>query len=303
MDVRGEGPVVALRSDRPVEQGVDRERVGLARLVGHLGRGLVDVDHRAVEVGEPHRHAGAGEEAGHVVHPVRRPVVVVRVEADAVLELDLRLRSPSRSTRCSGCGGSPGARATGTVAKKSASWVGDEAVQAWPGSSPAQLVLTWSADLEALRPAYCLAIASVAQRAGVEVRRSSGCTPSRRPSSRRGSPPRRPGSGVSTFWRAVVVGGHHDDGLLPPREVPEPRQRLLVHGSSSGSGSRAGAAARPPAGSPPWRGSPSRAARRPPWPRRTCRRSAIRRRPRRARRPPTPGCPGACRRSTARGRR
>ena len=94
MHVGGEDAVVALGPERPVEQRVDGERVGLPGLVGHLGGGLVDVDHRAVEVGEAHRHAGAGEHARPILDPVRRPVVVVRVEADAVLQLDLRLRRP-----------------------------------------------------------------------------------------------------------------------------------------------------------------------------------------------------------------
>ena len=43
---------------------------------------------------EAHRHAGAGEHARPVLHPRRRPVVVVRVEPDAVRGLDLGLRAP-----------------------------------------------------------------------------------------------------------------------------------------------------------------------------------------------------------------
>ena len=54
--------------------------------------GLIDVDPRAVGLREPHRHAGAGEQAGPVRDPFGRPVVVVRIEADAVAQFDLRLR-------------------------------------------------------------------------------------------------------------------------------------------------------------------------------------------------------------------
>ena len=54
--VGDEEAVVALGAERAVEQRVDRERLGLIRLVGHLRRRLVDVDHGAVE---PSRTASA----------------------------------------------------------------------------------------------------------------------------------------------------------------------------------------------------------------------------------------------------
>ena len=94
MHVRREDAVVALGAERVVEQRVDVLGVRLIRLVGHLGGRLVDVDHRAVEVGEAHRHPRAGEHPGAVLDPGPRPVVVVGVEADAVLELHLRLGRP-----------------------------------------------------------------------------------------------------------------------------------------------------------------------------------------------------------------
>ena len=110
------GAVVALAPDRPVEKRVDREREGLAGLVGHLRRRLVGVDHRSVEVSEPHRHRRPGHQPRPVLDPAPRPVVVVGVEADAVVALDLRLRSPNRSRRCSACGSSTGAGTPGCFA-------------------------------------------------------------------------------------------------------------------------------------------------------------------------------------------
>ncbi len=90
------GAVIALGAERPIEQGVDRERIRLPRLVGHLAGGLIDVDQGAVEVREAHRHARAGEEAGAIQYPTRRPEVIVGIEPDAVVELHLRTRRPIR---------------------------------------------------------------------------------------------------------------------------------------------------------------------------------------------------------------
>ena len=52
-----EEAVVPERADGAVQQRIDGEREGLFRLVGHLRRRLVDIDHGAVDLGEPHRHA------------------------------------------------------------------------------------------------------------------------------------------------------------------------------------------------------------------------------------------------------
>ena len=92
--VRREGAVVALRAQGAVEQRRDvRGDVDL-RLVGHLRRGLVDVDERAVGVGEAHGHPRPREHPGAVWHPLAGPVVVVGVEADAVLALDRGFAGP-----------------------------------------------------------------------------------------------------------------------------------------------------------------------------------------------------------------
>ena len=94
VDVGGDGAVVALGPQRAVEQRIDGERLRLAGLVRDVGRGLVDVDHRAVEVGEPHGHAGAREVPGPVRDPGVREVVVVGVEPDPVVQGDLGLGGP-----------------------------------------------------------------------------------------------------------------------------------------------------------------------------------------------------------------
>ena len=87
-------PVVAFGAQGIVEQGVDVRGVGNARFVGELRGGLVHVDERAVQVGEAHGHARPREHAGAVLHPVRGPVVIVVVEADAVFQLNLGLARP-----------------------------------------------------------------------------------------------------------------------------------------------------------------------------------------------------------------
>ena len=94
VQVGGERAVVALRSERLVEQRVDMEWVALPRLVGHLGCGLVHVDQCTIEVSKAHRDARAGEHARPVLNPGARPVVVVGVQADAVCQLDLWLCGP-----------------------------------------------------------------------------------------------------------------------------------------------------------------------------------------------------------------
>ena len=57
---------------------------------------LVDVDRRAVEVGEAHREAAAVHEAGLGADPGAGVVVVVGVHPDAAGELDLGVRGPVR---------------------------------------------------------------------------------------------------------------------------------------------------------------------------------------------------------------
>ena len=94
--VRAEGAVVARGADGVVEQRVDRRRVRLRRLVGHVRVRLVDVDRRPVEVGEAHREAAAVHEAGLRADPAGRVVVVVGVHPDPAGELDLRVRGPVR---------------------------------------------------------------------------------------------------------------------------------------------------------------------------------------------------------------
>ena len=56
MRVDGKGAVIALYSQRPVQQGIDGEGVLLPRLIGHLGCGMIDIDESAIEVRESHGH-------------------------------------------------------------------------------------------------------------------------------------------------------------------------------------------------------------------------------------------------------
>ena len=113
--VGGERAVVLLRAERAVEQRVDREGVRLAGLVGHLGRGLVDVDEAAVGLGEAHRHARAGEEAGAVLHPGRAASSSSSCRAGSGARARPPAGSPSHSRRCSACGSSPERARSGTA--------------------------------------------------------------------------------------------------------------------------------------------------------------------------------------------
>ena len=198
----------------------------LPRLVGHLGGRLVDVDHRAVEVGEAHRHPGAGEHPRAVLDPGRRPVVVVGVQADAVLQLHLRLGRPV----------APG-DAVGAVGG---------------GGIDARVVGRESGELarvEALELRLAVPVRAVgAARGGRSRIPDSG---SRRPGRPRcgvfgidvGGAAHALPVGDRAARRAVrlvlleaadgaavgmVVAGHHHCRLLVSRQEPEPRQWLAV---------------------------------------------------------------------------
>src|SRR5262249_2436569 len=86
-----ERSVEALRSYGIVEESIDSEGVRLLGFVGHLRSYLILIDQIPVSIGEPHGHARTCEEAGLIVYPRRRPVVVVGVELDPVFEFNLRL--------------------------------------------------------------------------------------------------------------------------------------------------------------------------------------------------------------------
>src|SRR4029450_10172196 len=60
----------------------------------HPGGRLVDVDHPARTVGKAHREARPGHEPRPILYPGTRPVVVVRVQPDAMGQLRGRLRRP-----------------------------------------------------------------------------------------------------------------------------------------------------------------------------------------------------------------
>ena len=166
-------------------------------------------------------------------------------------ELDLRLASPSRSTRCSGCGSSPAAGTLGNCAAKSASWLAkmlssDAGVQ----SRAARVDVQRRSRSPALSKAA--ASASVMRRARIDVGRAADALPvvDRAAGRARGgdTSSKRVARAVAA---AVLVAGHHDDGLLAAREVPEARHRLALAVHLHGSGWRAAAAARRPAGSRP----------------------------------------------------
>lgn len=61
MEVGGEDTVIAIGAESIIEKCTGGERIGLTGLIGHLCGFLVDVDDRAIEVGEAHWHAGAGK--------------------------------------------------------------------------------------------------------------------------------------------------------------------------------------------------------------------------------------------------
>ena len=225
--VRGEDAVVALGAERLVEQRVDVERVGLARLVGHLGGRLVDVDHRAVEIGEAHRHPGAGEHPRAVLNPGLGPVVVVGVQADAVLQLHLRLGRPVAPGDAVGAVGGRRieARVVGGEGRELARVEGLELRLVGPVGAVGQRV---QRDLEPLAleggglgvrdrgarvdvggAAHALPVGHRA--AGRDCRASCVLLEA------------ADGAAV-----AVVVPGHHHRRLLVSWQEPEPGQRLLL---------------------------------------------------------------------------
>ena len=227
MQVGGEGAVVALAAERPVEQGVGRERVGLPRLVGHVGVGLEDVDHRAVGVGEPHRHARAVHEARAGRRSTSRGSSSSSCRAGSPTPARPWPARPSRSRRCSGSGWSSG-RHRGVLRAPRAELVGVAVLERLVGQEVRAAVVRVQADLEPLGvEGRSLRVGH--RGVGEDVRREARALP---PGDRAAAGAGRR-VGAEAPGRAtggVVVASGHDDGLVGAREVPEPRHREPVAG-------------------------------------------------------------------------
>src|SRR5262245_47450072 len=92
--VRAENSVVPFRAERLIEHAVDAVRVGDAVFIHEVRRRLVNVDDRAVEIGEAHGEARTGHEPRTVMNPFPRPIIVTLIEPDAMFEFHFRLRRP-----------------------------------------------------------------------------------------------------------------------------------------------------------------------------------------------------------------
>ena len=247
--VRGDDRVVALRTDRVVEQHGDLGGDVLVGLVGELRGRLVDVDQRAVGVGEALREARPGEEAGAVLDPRAGPVVVVRVEADALPELGVGHVDPAAphdavaAARDRARGARPrrrelvelDAQVRGGALKRGvvAGLVVDVRRAARLARAPEV-----QPDLEA-RGLEIRHLLIADGRAGEQVARRAHALPVGHRAAGRAVdvlvagelPDGALGLALPDGLR-VVVAGHHDGRLEPPRQVPEPRQRhpVLLHG-------------------------------------------------------------------------
>ncbi len=222
--VHGDHAVPALGAEGVVEQRVDLRGHRHLRLVRDLGHRLVHVDHRAVEIGEALREAGAREEAGLGQPAGRAVVVVIRVEADAVGLLELRLGgpvAPHDAVRAVGrrlLDARPGGGERGQLA-------GQVAVERLRGE-----VVARGEQVQGHLEAGGLVGGGLAvrhRRVGIEVRGRAHALPVGHRAARRA----RRLEPVEVRGRAVVgvvVTGHHDGGLLAARQVPEARQRGLV---------------------------------------------------------------------------
>ena len=217
-----------------------------------------------------------------------------------MVELDLRLGRPVAPRDAVRAVGRRRGDGSGTGAANCGELVVVEVGSSDAGVQSAQPVFDVQRDLEALRPCSAAAWALRERRVRIDVRRRRGRTPSRRPSSRPGCAPcswskrrrcrrcawsspvmtttafsprgkyQKRGSGLRS---AFIV---HDQVREQPLLLVGLRDRDLVEVDPVGL-------------SPGWR-------------RRTGRRSGSGRLRRRAPGRPTPGCPGGCRRPSARGR-
>ena len=200
-------------------------RVRLLRLVGHLGGRLVDVDHRAVEIGEAHRHPRAREHPRAVLDPGPRPVVVVGVQADAVLQLHLRLGRPVAPGDAVGPVGRRGIDAR-VVGRQSGELARVEVLElrlAIPVLAVGQRV---EGDLESLT----LEVGDLRIRDGrvrIDVGGAAHALPVGDRAARRAVRlvllEAADGAAVG-----MVIAGHHHCGLQVSRQEPEPRQWLLL---------------------------------------------------------------------------
>ena len=92
MHIGGESAIVSGRTERIIQQGVDMQwKRHVIGLVSHLGGGLININHSAIAGGKTHRHARAGEKPWKVIQPKSRVIIIVCVQANAVVQLDLRL--------------------------------------------------------------------------------------------------------------------------------------------------------------------------------------------------------------------
>ena len=198
-------------------------------LVGQLRRRLVDVDRRAVErtgdAGEAHRHPRPGEHPRLLEHPGRRPVVVVRVEPDPVLASDDRLARPV----------APGnaVRAVGSRRRDAAVLRGERRLLRVPvdgergGREIRAAGRQVQGDLEAV-VLERLGLIVRERRVRIDVRRAPDALPVRDGAARRVMVLELLERQRGADRLGMVVTGHHHDGLLAAREVPEARERQPV---------------------------------------------------------------------------
>ncbi len=227
MCVGGEDSVVFLRSERAVEKRIDRERIGLLRLVRHLRDGLVCVDQRPVRiVGEAHRHRRTGEVTGNAVHPAGWPEVVIGVEADAVGTAHSRGRRPGApgdtvvtvALRC--------ADAKRSESSRKLAELSNEVVVQLLGREIGAARVEVQRDLEPLRRQAGEVVVGRSI-VGVHVDRPAQAGPieqraARRALCRQGIEARDPAPGT------VVIRGEDHGRTVILREVPEARQWLPV---------------------------------------------------------------------------
>ncbi len=222
--VDGERTIIALGTERSVQQRIDRVWIGLARLICHLRSRLVDVDQGTVQIYKAHRHAGAGEEARPVGNPTGRPVIVVGVQADAVIERYPGLSAPVAPHDAVGPVGL-GRRQAGILGAPRCQLAAVGRRQGSRGPILARGAHVKS-DLETLRSisrGLC-----VGQRcARIDIRGAPNALPVVHvaPCGAACEELVEPSRGAVV---AVVIASHHHDGLETAREIPEARQRLLA---------------------------------------------------------------------------
>ena len=90
MHISDKCPVITFRALRFVQQLIAGKRICLSGFISHLRGSLINIDQLTLRIGETHRDTRPGEHPGPVLYPAGRPIIIGRIQPDAMLEFRFR---------------------------------------------------------------------------------------------------------------------------------------------------------------------------------------------------------------------